>query len=68
MHNYKNNRKAMYPSVEDQLDMIYHELTHTGELLPAGSEDGIAPGGVWAAIIKDVKDTYPKPPVEEPTE
>lgn len=39
-----NNRINEYPSIPDQLDIIYH--------------NGI---DVWKAVIKSVKDKYPKP-------
>lgn len=38
------NRRREYPSIEDQLDIIYHQ----------GLED-------WKAVIKAIKDKYPKP-------
>lgn len=40
---YIEKRRAAYPGLTDQLDMIYHDM------------DG------WRAIIKAVKDKYPKP-------
>jgi phage baseplate assembly protein gpV len=43
---YARNRKAEYPSIGDQLDMIYH------------NGDG---GDTFQAAIKAVKDKYPKP-------
>ena len=42
---YKRNRVAEYPSIGDQLDMIYH------------NGDG---GATFQAAIKAVKDKYPK--------
>ena len=42
---YKRNRVAEYPSIGDQLDMIYH------------NGDG---GAKFQAAIKAVKDKYPK--------
>ena len=42
---YARNRKAEYPSIGDQLDMIYH------------NGDG---GATFQAAIKAVKDKYPK--------
>ena len=44
--NYAGNRVAEYPSVEVQLDMIYHS--------------GVLAGTEWEASIKAVKDKYPK--------
>lgn len=43
---YKTKRAAAYPSIGDQLDMIYH----------AGQG-----GDAFQAAIKAVKDKYPKP-------
>jgi len=43
---YARNRKAEYPSIGDQLDMIYH------------NGDG---GATFQAAIKAVKDKHPKP-------
>jgi hypothetical protein len=43
---YQRNRAAEYPSIGDQLDMIYH------------NGDG---GATFQAAIKAVKDKYPKP-------
>ena len=43
---YSRNREAEYPSIGDQLDMIYH------------NGDG---GATFQAAIKAVKDKYPKP-------
>ena len=42
---YARSRKAEYPSIGDQLDMIYHH------------RDG---GATFQAAIKAVKDKYPK--------
>ena len=43
---YARSRKAEYPDIGDQLDMIYH------------NGDG---GATFQAAIKAVKDKYPKP-------
>ena len=43
---YKHRRAAEYPSIGDQLDMIYH------------NGDG---GVTFQAAIKAIKDKYPKP-------
>jgi L-ascorbate metabolism protein UlaG (beta-lactamase superfamily) len=43
---YKRNRANEYPTMGDQLDMIYH------------NGDG---GATFQAAIKAVKDKYPKP-------
>jgi hypothetical protein len=49
---YSIKRMSEYPSVQDQFDMIYHELTESGSLSASGS---------WAKSIKSVKDENPKP-------
>ena len=46
IEDYQAPRKAEYPSIGDQLDMIYH------------NGDG---GATFQAAIKAVKDKYPKP-------
>jgi hypothetical protein len=45
VNKYKRDRKAEYPAIGDQLDMIYH------------NGDG---GATFQAAIKAVKDKYPK--------
>lgn len=40
------NRKKEYPSIQDQLDMIYHDM-----------EDGT---NSWQTLIKSIKEKYPK--------
>lgn len=40
------NRKKEYPSIQDQLDMIYHDM-----------EDGT---NNWQTLIKSIKEKYPK--------
>ena len=49
---YATNRQQAYPSVEDQLDMLWH-MINRGEAL--------VPGCQWHAYIKRVKDQFPKP-------
>lgn len=44
---YIDLRKAEYPKLEDQLDMIYH--------------DKINGTGIWQATIANIKAKYPKP-------
>lgn len=46
-HKYKDLRKAAYPSIEDQLDMRYH--------------DSINGTSTWEDAIAAVKAMYPKP-------
>ncbi len=44
---YKRDRKAEFPSVEDQLDMIYWDrVNNTNE---------------WQSLIESIKTKYPKP-------
>lgn len=47
---YKDERS--YPSVGEQLDMLFHEVKATG---------GISSTGEWASAIQAVKDSVPKP-------
>jgi hypothetical protein len=54
MLNYKEERKALYPSIEEQLDTLYWDMQN-------GTTN-------WVDFIGIVKTTNPKPPVEEPTE
>jgi len=44
---YLDKRRVAYPSIEDQLDMIYHDTV-----------DGTT---IWRDAIAEVKDTYQKP-------
>ena len=44
---YKRNREAEYPSVQEQLDMLYH--------------DQVDSTTTFKTAIKTVKDKYPKP-------
>ena len=48
---YKHNRVGSYPSIGDQLDLLYKDLV-------AGKVDAT---GEWAKAIKKVKDDNPKP-------
>ena len=47
---YARFRREAYPSLPDQLDMIYH--------------DQINSTSYWLDAITDVKNTYPKPPAK----
>lgn len=47
---YIDNRLAEYPSIGDQLDMIF--------------KSGVLDGSDWAAAIQAVKDAHPKPDAE----
>lgn len=45
-------RAQEYPSVEDQLDMLYHEITANGSISATGD---------WYQTITSVKTNNPKP-------
>ena len=47
-----DSREDGYPTVTDQLDMLFHELETTGSLTISGS---------WFNTVKAVKDANPKP-------
>jgi len=49
---YAEKRRSEYPTVEEQLDMIYHEIAAQG---------AIGSTGAWFAARKAIKDKYPKP-------
>lgn len=49
---YKNKRKANYPTITDQLDMLWHMMDN--ETLPGKGTD-------WYNTILEVKTKYPKP-------
>lgn len=44
---YARDRADEYPSIGDQLDMIF--------------KSGVLDGSDWAAVIQEIKDKYPKP-------
>jgi len=48
---YKYNRVAAYPSIGDQLDLLYKDMV-------AGKGDST---GEWFKVVKSVKDAHPKP-------
>jgi len=48
---YQRDRESEYPSIVDQLDLLYHDI--------ARDEFGKS-SGEWAKAIKLVKDKYPK--------
>ena len=48
---YQNSRANEYPSLEEQLDLLYHDI--------ARDEFGKS-SGEWAKAIKAIKDKYPK--------
>lgn len=49
---YKNRRKANYPTITDQLDMLWHLMDR--EEIPGKGTD-------WYNTLLDVKTKYPKP-------
>lgn len=49
-HDLRTFRKGQYPSIEEQLDMIWH-------LVDQDIIDG--KDSVWYTTIKDIKDNYP---------
>jgi hypothetical protein len=59
---YKKDRAAEYPSVEEQLDMIWHELNTKGHLSKSyETEEGITVFSTWYGAVKGVKESNPKP-------
>jgi len=52
---YERNREKDYPSVKDQLDMLYHDL-----------KAGNLNNGTWMTAIETVKENNPKPEGPEP--
>ena len=50
---YINKRAAGYLPIEEQLDMIWHELKETGTLSTTGT---------WYTFNASVKEQNPKPP------
>ena len=48
---YQRDRESEYPSIVDQLDLLYHDIAR-GEFGKSSGE--------WAKSIKAVKDKYPK--------
>jgi len=50
-NNYKNNRKEAYPSIGDQLDMLYHAID-------SGNLDKTSD---FYTSLKSIKDANPKP-------
>ena len=51
LHTYDIKRKENYPTIAEQLDKLYHDMT-------AGKLDVT---GEWHKVIKAVKDAHPKP-------
>jgi hypothetical protein len=49
---YQRNRQQSFPSIGNQLDMIWHELNTSGS---------ISSDGTWFQSIQEIKQEYPKP-------
>jgi hypothetical protein len=49
---YQRDRQQIYPTLGNQLDMLWHELNQSGSL---------STNGEWFNSIKEVKDNNPKP-------
>ena len=52
---YERKRDKEYPSIKDQLDMLYHDI-----------ESGNLSDGLWISVIKEVKNKNPKPETPQP--
>jgi len=52
---YERKREKAYPSIQDQLDMLYHDIK---------SEN--LSNGTWIEAIEDIKNKYRKPDGPEP--
>ena len=48
---YQRDRQQKFPSIGNQLDMLWHELNNSGS---------ISTDGIWFNEIKSVKDEHPK--------
>ena len=49
---YAESRREAYPPIQEQLDLLFHEMTASGSLSISGS---------WFNTVKAVKDANPKP-------
>jgi len=64
---YREKRKAEYPEIGEQLDMLWHMLNDYGSAdkeVDSTDENSGEVGQVlntWYETIKDIKDKYPKP-------
>jgi hypothetical protein len=47
---YKSERHLSYPSIQDQLDMLYHDIKNNN-----------LNNGEWINTIEKIKQNYPKP-------
>ena len=52
---YKEDREKAYPSVQDQLDQIFHDLKNGPNLKD----------GEWYKTISQIKATHEKPVIEK---
>lgn len=52
---YERKREKKYPSIQDQLDMLYHDI-----------KSGNLSNGTWIEAIENIKNKYPKPDGPEP--
>jgi len=48
---YQDNRQSEYPTLTEQLDKLYHDMTN----------NKLDTTGEWHKAVKSVKDKYPKP-------
>lgn len=48
---YRLQRQAEYPQLAEQLDALFHDIQN----------GNLSADGAFAALIKEVKETYPKP-------
>ena len=48
---YQRDRQQIYPTIGNQLDMIWHELNTSGSITTDGN---------WYQSIQQVKEQYPK--------
>jgi hypothetical protein len=47
---YQRQRALEYPKIQEQLDMLYHDI-----------KSGNLENGTWIEAIEEVKNTFPKP-------
>lgn len=48
----QEKRSQNYPKLEEQLDMLYHEIKENGS---------ISSNGYWFQTIDNIKESFPKP-------
>lgn len=49
---YERNREKEYPSIKDQLDLLFHDI-----------ENGNLQNGQWVQTIRCIKEKHPKPEI-----